>query len=280
MASSMKAATHLGKDFVQKSEIHKNTQFENFENVFDITRKIDSGTVWRNSECGMPEPFITIMREMNVGKWSGDQMGKGKSICPRAILFYVLVRWNKFQEQQKSGKANFQTSRCLDHIKMQWESMEKQLNSSRQISKFFSILSIRQEIQKDLIQKEPNHLRVNVQRHLVEIRWSELHLERREIEGLHEAVLSKTLDVSWSRLRDDMVRRFSRTVGTAGISHQIRWYNNSKKQDILFSWASVLWIGEFWNEDKTKVPCTSIENPRTRNSCFRRFILLISSVST
>ena len=88
----------------------------------------------------------------------------------------------------------------------------------------FSILSILQEIQEDLIQKnvqpkEPNHLRVNGQRHLVEIRWSELHHKRRECEGLRVAVPSRTLDVSWSRLRHDMVRRFSRTTGTVG-SHR------------------------------------------------------------
>ena len=45
MASSMKAAIHLGKDFVKNSEIHWNTQFENFESVFDITQKIDTGTI-------------------------------------------------------------------------------------------------------------------------------------------------------------------------------------------------------------------------------------------
>ena len=56
--------------------------------------------------------------------------------------------------------------------------------------------------------------------------------------------------------------------------------NNSKKQHTLFSQTSVLRIDEFSNEDKTKVPFTSIENPRTRNSCFRRFILQLSSVST
>ena len=52
------------------------------------------------------------------------------------------------------------------------------------------------------------------------------------------------------------------------------------KQDTLFSQASVFWIEEFSNEDRTKVPFTSIGNPRTRNSCFRRFILQLSSVST
>ena len=42
----------------------------------------------------------------------------------------------------------------------------------------------------------------------------------------------------------------------------------------------MLWIEEFSNEDKTKVSFTSTGNPRTRNSCFKRFILQLSSVST
>ena len=38
MALSMKAAIHLGPDFLMNSEIYKNTKFENIENVFNITQ--------------------------------------------------------------------------------------------------------------------------------------------------------------------------------------------------------------------------------------------------
>ena len=40
MASSMKAAIHLGPDFLKNSEIYKNTRFENIENVFNITQNL------------------------------------------------------------------------------------------------------------------------------------------------------------------------------------------------------------------------------------------------
>ena len=40
MTSSMKADIHLGQDFLENSEIFKNTKFENIENVFNITQKI------------------------------------------------------------------------------------------------------------------------------------------------------------------------------------------------------------------------------------------------
>ena len=39
MASSMMAAIHLGPDFLNNSEINKNTRFENIENLFKITQQ-------------------------------------------------------------------------------------------------------------------------------------------------------------------------------------------------------------------------------------------------
>ena len=63
--------------------------------------------------------------------------GRRQEYLSTLILFYVLVRRKKVQEQQKSGKANLKTLRCIHHIEMQWESMEKQLNSSGKNSKIF-----------------------------------------------------------------------------------------------------------------------------------------------
>ena len=40
MASSMKAAIHLVRDFLMNSDIYKNTRFENIENVFNIIPKL------------------------------------------------------------------------------------------------------------------------------------------------------------------------------------------------------------------------------------------------
>ena len=41
MTSSMKAAIHLGPDFLSKLEIYKNTKFEDIESLFNITRKLE-----------------------------------------------------------------------------------------------------------------------------------------------------------------------------------------------------------------------------------------------
>ena len=40
LATSMKAAIHLGPDFLTNSEVYKNTKFEENESEFNITRKL------------------------------------------------------------------------------------------------------------------------------------------------------------------------------------------------------------------------------------------------
>ena len=43
MSSSMKAAIHLGPNYLAKMEIYKNTNFEEIQSLFNITHKIDIG---------------------------------------------------------------------------------------------------------------------------------------------------------------------------------------------------------------------------------------------
>ena len=60
----------------------------------------------------------------------------------------------------------------------------------------------------------PDHLHVCVQWHSVEIRWSELHLERWERQGLRKEILTRTLDFSGFRVGKESLRWLSRwTVG-------------------------------------------------------------------
>ena len=40
MASSMKAAIHLGPNYLAKLEVHKNTNLEEIQSLFDITQKL------------------------------------------------------------------------------------------------------------------------------------------------------------------------------------------------------------------------------------------------
>ena len=72
------------------------------------------------------------------------------------ILSYVLVRRNKVQEQQKSRKANLKTLRCIHHIKMQWESMEKQLDPSGKKSQIFQYCPFFKRSRKPWYRRTPN----------------------------------------------------------------------------------------------------------------------------
>ena len=157
----------------------------------------------------------------------GDQVGEGKSICLRLILFYVLVRRKKVQEQQKQWKGKLEDidmySPYQDAVGIGGEAIELEWKNS----KIFSRLSILQEIQKDLIQKsiqpkEPNDLRVNVQTTSCGNQMNRNCISNAEKVNDHaKQFLPETLDVSWSRLRDD--------IGTEVLTN-----NNSKKQDTLF----------------------------------------------
>ena len=44
MTSSMKVAIHLGPDFLENSEVYKNTKFENIEISSTSLKKVDKGT--------------------------------------------------------------------------------------------------------------------------------------------------------------------------------------------------------------------------------------------
>ena len=97
--------------------------------------------------------------------------GRRQEYLSTLILFTVLLRRKKVQEQQKSGKANLKTLRCIHHIKMQWESMEKQLNSSGKNSKIFQDCPFFKRSRKTWYRRTSNRrnqiiCRVHVQRHL------------------------------------------------------------------------------------------------------------------
>ena len=95
-------------------------------------------TFRRNSECVRLGICVTIVKEINIGLRSGDQMGEGKSLCQRR---FRSLCWSdgtrSMSRRKKMGKAKLNISGCIHHIKMLWESMKKQLNSSCKISQDF-----------------------------------------------------------------------------------------------------------------------------------------------
>ena len=270
---SMKAALHFGKGFVKNSEIHLNSKFENIESVFDITQVFDTWTVWRRtSECGMPEIFITIMREINVGKWwMRRSSGRRQEYLSTLILLYVLLRWNKFQEQQKQWKGKLKDidmySPYQDAVGIGGEAIELEWKNF----KIFPDCPFFKRSRKTWYRRASNR-----RNQMIFVSMFN-DICGNQMIGIASQTLRKSTITRSSSFQD--IGRFlvqaQRRHGTEVLTN-----NNSKKQDTLFSQTSVLRIDEFSNDDKTKVPFTSIEHPRTRNSCFRRFILQLSSVST
>ena len=147
MASSMKAAIHLGPDFLMNSETFKNTRFENIERHHS---KINRRTFRRKSECERPSPCLKSRAKQDFfhhhhGRdqhWSTIKRSnrRRQKLVSTLISFYVLVGWNKVKEQKEDGKAKLKISGCIHHIKMLWESMEKQLNSSGKFPRIFDIV--------------------------------------------------------------------------------------------------------------------------------------------
>ena len=134
----------LQKERIGMENVHgvayerRHSSWARFPNEFGNLQehKIREHRERRNSECESPQIFITIMDEINFGQRSNDQIRQ--KLVSTLIPFYVLVGWSKVQEPQKEdGKAKLKISGCIHHIKMLWESMEKQLNSSGTFSQDF-----------------------------------------------------------------------------------------------------------------------------------------------
>ena len=66
MSSSMKAAIHLGPDYLTNSEICRNTNFEEIESLFNITQKLIMEHSEENSECKMAGKFISDLDEIRI----------------------------------------------------------------------------------------------------------------------------------------------------------------------------------------------------------------------
>ena len=66
MSSSMKAAIHLGPDYLQKSEVYKNTSFEEIQSLFNITLKLileHSGEILNVHTI---EKYVSLMVKIDI----------------------------------------------------------------------------------------------------------------------------------------------------------------------------------------------------------------------
>ena len=164
-------------------------------------------------KCSMPIGiFITIMDEINMGQRSSDQMGESKSLCLRWFRSMCWSDGTGSRAAERRWKSQVEDLSMYHHIKMLWESMEKQLNSRCKFPRNPENVGREDHPRREL--RRPDHLHVNVQWHSVENRWWELHLELWESQELREEILTKTLNISGSRVGKDMVWRLSRWTRT------------------------------------------------------------------
>ena len=96
LTSSMKAAIHLGPNYLADSEIYKNTKCEETESLFIITQsrwKNIRKKFWTWNAWSIPH----LPGRVGISHWSRDQMGEGKSMC--LCWFRSMDRWRRVQKQ-------------------------------------------------------------------------------------------------------------------------------------------------------------------------------------
>ena len=131
----MKAAIHLGPNDVPNSEICKNTKFKDIESVLNSTQKLvkEHSEEILNVRCleySSPSRARLVSAIDQAIKWA-----KAKVCVNADSVLYVLDRWKTLQEQEKDGRVKWKDSGCIRVTKMQWVSMEKQLNSTGRMPK-------------------------------------------------------------------------------------------------------------------------------------------------
>ena len=213
MSSSMKAAIHLGPNYLTNVEIYKNTNFEEDWKFIQYYSEVDNGTFWRNSECKMAGKFISSLDEMSIISWSSDQMGKSKSV---RLCKFRSMSWTDEWQQRSDRRWEGQVEELKmypsyqEAVGIDGEPIELEWN----IFPGFSSLWICQRIQEDLKRKKikPEEFMDEIIfiSMFNDIDWSErewwnLHLEHRKSQGLLDEILARTLDVSGSWVGKEVV---------------------------------------------------------------------------
>ena len=139
MSSSMKAAIHLGPIFLANLEVYKNKNFENIASLFNITHKL----IMELSE----EILNVKWLESSSPSWTRSVLSHDQALKwakAKVFVYSDSVLCLGMMHESKDGPLP---------TKKQWESMEKQLNSSGIFSQDFSSFLVLQEIQTGLARK-------------------------------------------------------------------------------------------------------------------------------
>ena len=179
------------------------------------------------------------------------------------------------QKQDKDWNVKWKDSGCIRLTKMQWVSMDKQLNASGQVSQHFhhclffnnsSATWKKRNIQRE--DQGPDHLHVNVQRHWMDNeRWELRMLEKSRITKWDSR---KDIGHSWVQGRKKKKKWCGRSSRAQG-----QWTCTANKmvQQIQRNWSSCVQQYQCVESWKVKHPFTSTD---TADTIVRKSLLPIS----
>ena len=106
MASTMKAAIHLGQSYIENLEAYKNTNFEEFQNLFGITQKLTldhSEEILNVKPIGCTTPSCTrsTLSLDQVIKWTKAKV----SVYSDSVLCLVKMK-GSFRSKSKMGRPS------------------------------------------------------------------------------------------------------------------------------------------------------------------------------
>ena len=201
----------------------------------------------------MPGIFITIMDEINFGRWSSGQVGEGRSMCLRWFCSLSRTR-NRYSSSNRRKMKTLEPRRGGTRRRPDWIRVDN-------FPRILVIVSSSRDPER-LGDKEHqarrlqglDHLHVNVQWHCVEKEWWELYFEYRRSQELRRAVLTTTLDVIGSRIGREVVWRFPwwKNKGQWNCTANKMVQRFTETGHLVFtSKVPVLWVVESWS----KVSC-------------------------
>ena len=112
MASTMKAAIHLGPSYIENLEAYKNTNFEEFQKLFGITQKLildhsEEILYVKPIECTTPSCTRSTLSHDQVIKWTKAKV----SVCSDSVLCLGKMSDHSEANQKREGQvAEFRMS--------------------------------------------------------------------------------------------------------------------------------------------------------------------------
>ena len=217
MSSSMKAAIHLGPNYLANLEVYKNTNFNEIQSLFNITHKL---TLEHSEEILNVNTIESPTSSWTKTVFSHDPVDTSKSTC--LLRFRSMLGKDEWKH-----RCNYEMGRSSGRI--QNVSFLQRIAGNRWRSnwirvEYFTRIFVIADSWRDpdcFAKAEhrtweiyrQDHLHVNVQRHRLEKRkrWN-LYFEVSKSQGIREEILAGTLDVSWSWRRKEVVRNSSFTL--------------------------------------------------------------------